>query len=219
MHARVLAVTLALSSLAACRGDQPTVFPLQWQGIDADPTASSKVAKAFEAHVIQVEPFVDKRAEPARIGATDDGEILFQTATDVGEFCTTHFSAQLRSAGANLVDDDSADVHVRGEILKYEVIEGGMFEGEAQIRIAVATRSGHTWSRTYVGKSKRWGRSHSPENVNEALSNALDGVTQRLLRDDDFAAALAGTSTSSPETSAPGETAPSAPTSSGDYAL
>jgi hypothetical protein len=40
--------------------------------------------------------------------------------------------------------------------------------------------------------SRPWGRSHSADNYNEALSNAFADVVHNLMQDDSFGKALAG---------------------------
>ena len=63
---------------------------------------------------------------------------------------------------------------------------------EAMGRDPDKTNDSEPWAKTYVGSSKRWGRTHNPENFQEALSNALADVAQKLLSDEAFAAALTG---------------------------
>ena len=62
------------------------------------------------------------------------------------------------------------------------------------MKITVTRHDGATmpWSKTYEGKGKRWGRTHNPENFNEALVKALTEASRKLVQDPEFAAALLG---------------------------
>ena len=92
--------------------------------------------------------------------------------------------------GARMTEPPTSGLQT--ELLDDRVVEGGTVAGLVRIRASLRRGEVEGWSKTYVGKSTRWGRTHSPENFNEALSNALADVAQPLVRDDDFAHALAG---------------------------
>jgi uncharacterized lipoprotein YajG len=80
---------------------------------------------------------------------------------------------------------------LEAELLQYTVVEGGTFAGTVQIRATVRRgNSGQEWSKIYTGTAKRFGRSHSADNYNEALSNALQDATSQLVTDDEFAHAV-----------------------------
>jgi hypothetical protein len=83
---------------------------------------------------------------------------------------------------------------MRSEILDLQVIEGGFFNGQARIRFDLDIGGRSVWEATLEGKSKRWGRSNSPENYNEALSNAFNEVVRQLVQDESFGKALSGAS-------------------------
>ena len=78
------------------------------------------------------------------------------------------------------------------EIVELSVVEAGMFNGLARLRVTVTSGNAPAWVKLYEGKSKRWGRTHNPENYNEALSNAFMEATRRVLTDETFAEALLG---------------------------
>jgi hypothetical protein len=115
----------------------------------------------------------------------------------VAAFCTQKFGEMLTRAGAK-VADAGATVTLKPEIVVYDVVEGNMFNGEVVIRVSALLHGKVVYEGTHGGKSKRWGRTHSPDNYNEALSNALAEAMQKLLNDDLFAKALGATVSATP---------------------
>jgi hypothetical protein len=199
-----LSICLAAAVLAgACAqfAETPAPFPLEWRGIENMPRPSSPVAEGLRKHEIQIDRFVDHRSDPAKIGVVQKVDEAVRTSSNVADFCTARFSEVLTRAGAH-VSASGAPIVIKPELDVFEVIEGGMFNGEAVIRVTALDNGKVVYEGTHAGKSKRWGRSRSPENYNEALSNALLAATQKLLEDDLFAKSL-GAATSSTTGSTP----------------
>ena len=134
----------------------------------------------------------DMRADPSAVGVDQDSGWIVRTSDNVGQYCTDRMGEMLVHAGARL--SPSPAVALETELIDYQVIEGGTFVGTVRIRTLVRRGAAEPWSKTYVGNSKRWGRTHSPENFNEALSNALADAAQQLMNDEEFATALVGRS-------------------------
>jgi uncharacterized lipoprotein YajG len=166
-------------------------FPLEWRGVDAAPTPSAAVVDGMRGHVFHVEPFVDKRPADSPIATIEEDTHTVQTPTDVAAFCTKQFTDLLTAAGARIGEGASA-VDLRAEIMDFKVIEGGFYNGEARVHFSIQSGGQSKWEGVYDGKSKRWGRSHSPDNYNEALSNSFAEVVRNLIQDDSFGKALAG---------------------------
>jgi hypothetical protein len=166
-------------------------FPLEWRGVDSGPTPSPAVMDGLRRHIVHVEPFVDKRPADSPIATIEDDPHPIQTPTDVAAFCTKQFTDLLKGAGARTGEGANA-VDLHAEIMDFKVIEGGLFNGEARVHFSIESGGQSTWEGVYDGKSKRWGRSHSPDNYNEALSNAFAEVVRNLIQDDSFGKALAG---------------------------
>lgn len=173
--------------LAACGGGEIQNLPLMWRAADDAPRPSDPVARAFSAA-----PFAfgmrDVRPDPTAVGSYGDGGFVVRTTDNVAQYCSHKMGEMLAHAGARMTEPPTAVLHT--ELLEYRVVEGGTFAGLVRIRASLRRGEVEGWSRTYVGKSKRWGRTHNPDNFNEALSNALADVTQQLVRDDEFAHAL-----------------------------
>jgi hypothetical protein len=181
--------------LGACGqfAETPAPFPLEWRGIEANPRPSSPVAEALRKPTFQVDPCVDSRKEPTTIGVVQKDNSAVRTSSSVAEFCTQHVRDIFERAGAKVVPSGGS-VILKPELLVFEVIEGGMFNGEAVLRVTAAKDGKTVYAGTHNGKSKRWGRSRNPINYNEALSNALFEATKKLLNDDLFAKGLEGSS-------------------------
>src|SRR5262249_52931527 len=161
----------------------------QWRGVDDTVRPSTLVAQSFATA-----PFAfgmrDARPDPTAVGVYQDTGFVVRTTDNVAQYCSVRFGDMLAHAGARLNEPPTAVVET--ELLDYQVVEGGTFAGTVRLRAFVRRGQGEPWTRTYIGKSKRWGRSHNPENFNEALSNALADVAKQLVQDDDFARALMG---------------------------
>ena len=181
-------VIAASSGGAACGGGGNIQnLPLRWQGVEVLPTPSGPVGRALAASQL-VLGLRDLRADPAVVGRYEDNGFVVRTKDNVGQYCTDRLGEMLVHAGAHLAQN--APTVLEAELLDYHGIEGNSFEGTVQMR-AVLRRAGNmVWNKTYTGSSKRWGRTHNPDNFNEALSNSLADATQQLLRDDGFARSL-----------------------------
>jgi hypothetical protein len=173
--------------IAACGGGQIQNLPLTWRATGDAPRPSAAVAHAFSSVPIAF-GLRDVRPDPSAVGTYEDNGFVVRTTDNVAQYCSTRMGEMLARAGARLVEPPTAVVET--ELLDYHVVEGGTFAGRVRIRTIVRHGTAEVWSRTYIGKSRRWGRTHNPENFNEALSNALADVTAQLVRDDDFGRAL-----------------------------
>ena len=199
----IQALALAILVTAACGHGQVGTISLSWRGVDDSPAPSPLVAESFASA-----PFTfalrDVRPDPSAVGTYEDDGFVVRTRDNVAQYCSSRVGDMLARAGARLNEPPTAATATRSptmvetELVEYRVIEGGTFNGKVRIR-AIVHHDGvnKAWSKIYEGKSKRWGRSHSPENFNEALSNALADATSQLVRDNDFAHALLPHSASS----------------------
>jgi len=184
---RLLGPVLVLTLAACGGGGQIQNLPLMWRAADDSPRPSEPVARAFSAA-----PFAfgmrDVRPDITAVGTYQDSGFVVRTTDNVAAYCSRKMGEMLAHAGARMTEPPTAVLHT--ELLDYNVVEGGTFAGLVRIRASLRRGDVEGWTKTYVGKSKRWGRTHNPENFNEALSNALADVTQQLVRDDEFAHAL-----------------------------
>jgi hypothetical protein len=179
---------LVFVAITACGSDKMTGLRLRWLSANKSPAASQAVAAAFAAT-----PFAftvhDIRRDPWAVGLVEDDGYVVRSSDNVGAYVGTHVSDYLERAGARLREAPLANVDV--EVLELDVVEGGTFQAAVQLRVIV--RRGQQqdgWSQIYRGSSTRWGRTHNPDNYNEALANAIEEATLHLLEDDAFGHAL-----------------------------
>jgi hypothetical protein len=181
-------VRLAFLVIAACGGGgQIHNLRLAWRGVDKAPKPSASVARSFAATPLAF-GLRDVRPDPAVVGTFQDTGFVVRTTDDVAQYCTSRLGDLLARAGARL--NETPVMALDAELLDYQVAEGGTFNGLVRVRAIVRRGNTEAWSKTYVGTSKRWGRSHSPDNFNEALSNALTDVASQLVQDEELARAL-----------------------------
>jgi len=187
-NARILCVLVGLV-LAACGGHSNVRnLSLQWRDASKQPVASGPVAAAFAQT-----PFAltvrDVRRDPTVIGRVEEDGWIVRTSDNVVGFVSQHVGDYMERAGARMRENPVANVDI--EILELQVVEGGTFQATTQLRVVV--RNGGSpdgWQHIYQGKGTRWGRTHNPENYNEALSNALEEATLAIIADPEFGMAL-----------------------------
>jgi hypothetical protein len=189
------AVFVALAALSGCATYGPVVdLRLAWRGVEASPHPSPDVARAFASSTLAF-ALRDVRPDPSSVGGYEETAMAIRTSDNVAAYCSARMGELLAHAGARFSASPTAVLEA--ELLEYRVIEGETFNGVVRIRAIVRGATGKSWTATYTGRSKRWGRTHNPVNFNEALSGALADVAQQLIDDGGFAEAL-GPSTGEP---------------------
>ena len=181
-----------LSVAAACGGGQISNLPLRWQGVSESPRANPNVQQALAAVPVAL-VVRDVRKDPTQVGVYEDDPpgFIVRTSMNVGQYAASKMGDMLRAAGARLTEQPVAGIEV--DLVEYNVVEGGSFKGTVRLHVTVKQGTSPTgWAKMYEGTSSRWGRSHSAENFNEALSNALAEATQKMLADEELGHALVG---------------------------
>lgn len=189
------ALLFSLSAvMAGCGSKQITDLPLVWAGVGKTPPPSAAVASALGAVAVEPGEFRDGRTTPPNVvGTYEDDGFKVTTKGDVRAFWAGRERVLLEGAGMRFQTPGGA--RLDATLLQLDVLEGNTFNGTARMAFTVTTRSAQPWTKTYDGHSKRWGRTHKPDNFDEALSNAIVDATRQLLVDPAFAAALQGQST------------------------
>lgn len=179
--------------VAACGGGGGNIknLPLRWQGVDALPRPSGSVAHALSASPLTF-GLRDLRTDTTVVGTYQDTGFVVRTTDNVGQYCTDRIGEMLVHAGAHLQPGAPAVTTLDAELLDFQVVEGSTFVGTVRMRATIRRGADAVWTKTYTGTSKRWGRTHSPANFNEALSNSLSDATQQMLQDEEFARSLGG---------------------------
>lgn len=184
-----LLIAAVILVTAACGGGQISNLPLAWKSADTSVKPSPMTAQALQTVPLAF-GLRDTRADQTAVGTVEDDHYIVRTTDNVAQYASNRFGDILRNAGARL--NDAPQAILETDLLEFRVDEGGTYKGLVRIRVTVRRQGLPDWSRNYEGTSSRWGRSHSPDNMNEALSNALHEATERMLKDDQFGAALLG---------------------------
>lgn len=171
--------------------DLPAPFPLTWPSGESSPTLSARGRDAVASPRFHVGLFVDRRREPSRIGTDDESKGAFLTTSNVAEATTAKFKQLINDAGFKLGDDGT--VGIRGEVLTFEVNEGQTFRAEVRLLLQVSKPGApQPFEHTYVGQASNWGRTHSVEQMREALSDAMLNAVNKFVSDDAFLTFLDG---------------------------
>jgi hypothetical protein len=184
---RHLIAAVVVAVTAACGGGQIQNLQLRWQSADMKVSPSPTVAQAFAAVPITF-GIRDTRPDPTVVGKYEDDGFVVRTTDNVAQYCSNRFGDMLRTAGARLTEAPQAIL--AADLVEYRVDEGSTFAGVVRLRMTVRRAGQPDWSKDYEGTSKRWGKSHNPDNFNEALSNALAEATTNILHDEEFGHAL-----------------------------
>src|SRR6266446_6796608 len=172
---------LLLVSLCACAKTPLENIPLVWK-----PTSETSFGAVNLTEIgntkIQIEKFRDVRRQPELIAENREDAIpkAVTTRDAVGEFTSSHMSQIFGSAGLNIVDDN-ADVVVSGEVRQFFVEETSTYNGTVVLHVTVRDRAGKVrWNGGTSGSARHFGRSYSPENYYETLSDSLVDATAKL---------------------------------------
>lgn len=190
-----LAAVVAMSQ--GCRPPPIRNLRLGWVGVERPVSPSIAVREALAGAPITL-GVQDLRPDPAVVGLHQDVNQPVRTTDSVAQTCASQLASMLEQSGARLKEPPLAELLV--QLGEYQVIEGSSFIGSVRMRAVVRRGAQELWSQEYMGTSKRWGRTHSPENFNQALSNALAEATSKLIVDPAFALALRAAVAPAPST-------------------
>lgn len=178
---------LLILAIAACHGGNVENLHLNWEEADTHLMVSQTVGQAFAAVPLSL-GVRDVRSDPSVVGRVDEDGFLVRTSDNVALYTSNQLGKMLQQAGAHFVAQPQATLAI--DLVNYHVAEGGQFNGTVSLHVVVRRAAMPDWAKDYTGTSHRWGRTHSPDNYNEALSNALQDVTQAMLKDDQFGLAI-----------------------------
>jgi hypothetical protein len=190
------AICLLLLASVACGGPRYIEdLPLVYRGVHKNPAATTTVDQAFAAVPIELGELRDVRTgDKSKVGTYEDDGFTVRTNGDVRAFWAGRFRALLESAGARFQYPSGA--RIDADLIDFDCVEGNTFDATVRMRLTVTRHDvQQPWSKVYEGKGKRWGRTHNPENFDEALSNALAEATRKVVQDPGFANALQGRAT------------------------
>jgi hypothetical protein len=196
------AVTIAvLGGMAACKhGDSdgsssrapgaPVDVPMAYHPTNVAsggiPTGSGKIFIA---------PVDDKRTDTSEIGQNTEEtpNISIHAAGGTpADFVHDALSQEMKKLGINIVDSAAgADRQIQASLTTFKSDEGGTYHGQILCIVSVTDASGKSlFKKAESGESSTWGKSLSPTNYQQVLSNSMVDLISSLLKDQDFVKAL-----------------------------
>ena len=177
-------------------GGGPVNVPLQYRPTHAEAlTGTSINAADVKVHLAQV---VDKRENKDQIGQNveDDDKApipVYAADKSPGEFLRGVMADELRNFGIEQTEaPEAADRIVTVEMNKFWVEEGNNYVAEIRGIAQVTNKGGSVlWKGPVGGDGRTFGRSLSPTNYNEALSDAARRTVGSMVTNPGFAKALA----------------------------
>ena len=165
-----------------------------------DKILAAAALDAIGKQSLRVGSFSDIRAEPAVLGANSEAQIggarkgvwTVSTDEDVPRFLAQSLEDVLRANGVTL-DKPAAGPVIKAEVRRYFVAEGETYNADALILFILEDGGGHVLGSLLAeGHAKRWGRSFSEENYQEALGNAYLEAVKSFFASREVQAAMRG---------------------------
>ncbi len=173
--------------------DDSLAIRLEWQPTDDLRDLDNRPVPRGPWQALRVDPFFDRRPNTQTVGENVQHGRPFPIITSdlVGPFAAAGVRQVLAAQG---VHADAADAQriLRGEVVQFFVREDNTYNADVVLHVQVQAQDGRVlWDATVAGRSKRWGRSMSPDNYAEAYGNALVEAAKNLFVDRGFQAAVA----------------------------
>lgn len=194
-------LTVALSAGACASSPDLISFPLVYTPTNkADASKTAGLPPIPEGTLVFLPQVVDKRQlqDPHVLGiseeANPDAPVYNAAGGQVpSEFLRNVMAKELAVMGLPVTADPVAATHtVQLQLDQFWLVEGSVFQGTVMGQAWLIDRSGTTrWQGAIAGKSSRWGRSLSPENYLQAISDATLEAAVKLASTPEFRAALA----------------------------
>jgi hypothetical protein len=185
----MLAACATLAGLpAASAADKLENIPLEWHPTSPLSERAPVDVKGFDGVKVQVEPFTDKRDDPALIGRNMNKVPIRVASTkeDVPRFVTYQVKQLLSGTGLDVVENDGT-VMMKGEVKKFFVDETNRYNATVELRITLTDPAGKVlWVVETTGTSSRYGIGYKAGNYYEVLSDALIGAVHEILRNPNF---------------------------------
>lgn len=166
---------------------------LTWLPKDTLSDVPASAMSVLAGQSLKVFPLVDRRPSPQVIGRNMEEKTprAVTTKDDVGLFVGTQLAGLLHEVATPVVTEGETRV-LTGEVAQYFVNEDNTYNATVVLRLTLLDSQERVlWRGVAAGRSRRWGRSFSAENYQEALSNALIDAVKGLVQDPAFLAAYA----------------------------
>jgi hypothetical protein len=189
----VLATCISLGNFATANAaDKLEGIPLEWRPTSPMSERAPVDLKGLEGIKLQIDPFTDKREDPAFIGRNTKKVPIRRVTTneDVARFVTYQVKSLMSALGLKVVES-GGDVILKGEIRKFFVEEASRYNAEVEVQATFTDANGKIlWVVSTSGSSSRFGIWYKADNYYEVLSDALIGATHELVHNPGFRKAL-----------------------------
>jgi len=187
------ATCLSLGNFATVdAADKLEGIPLSWKPTSPMSERTPVDLKGLESIKLQIDPFTDKREDPALIGRNVNQVPLRKVTTneDVARFVTYQVKLLMSGLGLKVVEG-GGEVILKGEIRKLFAEEANRYNAEVELQVTFTDANGKMlWAVATTGTSSRFGIAYKADNYYEVLSDALIGATHELVRNPGFRKAL-----------------------------
>ena len=180
-----LLVAAGVAAAACGGGELPPPFPLAWSGVESTPSLTERGRTAVSGKSFRLEKVVDRRADKTRVGVDEESNYQFHTTTNVSDFAGERVKQLLGDSGLKLTE--TGEYVIQAELAEYTVKEGNDFAADVRILFRVFKAGSPAFENTYLGKAQNHGRTHSTDNINEALSAAMLSAVSQFLHDEALA--------------------------------
>jgi hypothetical protein len=191
----VFATCMSVGNFAAAdAADKLEGIPLTWRPTSPMSERAPVDLQGLEGIKLQIDPFTDKREDPAFIGRNMNEVPLRKVTTneDVARFVTYQVKVLMSGLGLKVVES-GGDVILKGEIRKFFVEEVHRYNAEVELQATFTDANGKIlWAVATTGTSSRFGMAYKADNYYEVLSDALIGAAHELARNPGFRKALTG---------------------------
>jgi uncharacterized lipoprotein YajG len=184
-------VLLGVLAVVGCssRPTGPMTIPLNFRPTDQLDIGAAKGVMSKSVS-IQVE---DQRDRKDQVGQNSEKETVVPvlTTSQPTDFVKEALARNLSATGVRVMPS-GADRTIHIALTRLWVEEGNTYNGNVAANVTVTPASGGQplWSGQVTGTNERFGRSLSPENYQECLSDSVMQMCNHLLADDGFRAAL-----------------------------
>jgi hypothetical protein len=179
----VFATCISLGNFTtADAADKLENIPLEWKPTSPMSERAPVDLKGLEGIKLQIDPFTDKREDPAFIGRNTSRVPTRKVTTneDVARFVTYRVKSLMSGLGLTVVES-GGDVIMKGEVRKFFVEEASRYNADVELQATLTDANGKIlWVVATSGSSSRFGISYKADNYYEVLSDALIGAVHEL---------------------------------------
>lgn len=185
----LLPAVLLLAPAAVAHPETALTLALEYIPPDLDDDEVIDVT-GLDTYAIRVEPPIDLRREPDRIGVNveDEDPVNVYSSTPVAYFVEDAIRATLLELGLDF--GDSEDLTLVTRIQELYVVESHVYRGSVRLKLSVYQGERELWSGLALGSDTVWGRSLNAENYVEVLSESLHDALEEAFTDPGFRDAI-----------------------------